>query len=190
MNEEFSLLNFIYIYSEEIKDILVAIQSFIVSVGVIVGGIWTYRLFIRNRQKYPRSNLSHNILHKCLPDGQIFLRVETEIQNSGDVLISLLSGETRTQQILPISDDTVKDINDFKLKNDKKEIEWPSISEKEIKWDKGKCEIEPGEKDQICFDFIIDSNVTDLLVYSFFKNIKKQKNLGWGITTIYNIKEY
>lgn len=176
----------------KIKDYISIIQSIIVSIGVLVGGYWTYWLFIKNRQKYPRANIIHIISHKTLDDGQAFLRVMTEIHNSGNVLISLVSGKTRLQQVLPMSDDMKKHINDYKIndKNEKNEIEWPEICEKEIKWDKGKCEIEPGEKDQMCYDFIIDPDVETISIYSYFQNIeKKTKNMGWGITTIYNIKK-
>lgn len=45
-----------------IKDFASVVQSLGIYIGLIVGGYWTYRVFIQNRQKYPRANLTHKMI--------------------------------------------------------------------------------------------------------------------------------
>jgi hypothetical protein len=192
------LLYFITSHWTIIKDFASILQSIGVVVGLLVGGYWTYRLFIQNRQKYPRANLTHKIFHTKLHENKIFLRVKIIISNIGNVLICFNSGFTRISQISPVCNDVVNSINDFQKKIEH-EIEWSMIDKKEIDAKKEKCEIEPGESDEIYFDFLIDSDVEIVNIYSYFANIKKksicgslfkkERPIGWQITTIYNLKE-
>lgn len=172
-----------------------AIKDLIISLGVIFGGLWTYLLFIKNRQIYPRANISHEIFHINLPNKRIFLRVKTVITNIGNVLISLDSGFTRVSQILPVCREAAECIENYKIENKRHEIEWPMIDKKEMS--KNKCEIEPGERDELIFDFLLADDLEQIMVYSYFANTqKKQKKfscqrdreIGWPITTICNLK--
>lgn len=168
-------------------------QSLGVIIGIIVGGYWTYRGFVQNRQKYPRANLSHKIFFIELPNNKKYLQVKVIITNIGNVLICLECGFTRITQILPFEED----INEFD--SIECEIEWPMIDKKSISSGNKKCEIEPGESDELNFDFIIDSDINLINIYSYFSNIKKksifskmikrERDIGWQITTIYNLKE-
>ena len=116
-----------------------------------------------------------------------------QLKASSYQLICLESGFTRINQILPLADE----INN--LDNGKREIEWPMLEKKEINEKKEDCEIEPGESDEICFDFLIDTDVEIINIYSYLSNIKKksklyklfkkERDIGWPITTIYNLKE-
>src|SRR5438128_12098375 len=47
-------------------------------------------------------------------------------------------------------------------------------------------EIEPGETDQIEFDFLIPPDVQRILVYSHLANPKKE-TAGWNLNTIYEL---
>jgi len=151
------------------KDFASTLQSFGILFGLIVGGWWTYRAFIQNRQKYPRANLSHKIFHIKLPNNKIYLQVKIIIANVGNVLINLESGFTRITQILPLPEDTTNMFD-----NNKREIEWPMLNKKATIYEKKNCEIEPGESDEINFDFILNSDVQLVNIYSYFSNIKKK----------------
>ena len=81
------------------------------------------------------------------------------------------------------------------------------LEKKEANEIKQNCEIEPGESDEICFDYLIDTGVEIINIYSYFSNFKKKsmfrifnrfhicrrvlkkRDIGWQITTIYNLKE-
>jgi hypothetical protein len=179
--------NFICAYS--LKDVFSIIQSISVAAGIIGGGYW----FFKQRQKYPRANLSHEIFHKILPDGKILLQLQVKITNVGSVMISINKCIVRIQQILPMNDDILKAIKNkdegtYTKGNDRLdcEIRWPTLEEFEHQCDDGFCEIEPNECEQFCYDFIIDPDVETVSIYSYFINkaVKVKKELGWSLTTI------
>lgn len=185
------------------KDFASALESFGIFIGIIIGGWWTYRLFVQNRQKYPRANLTHKIFYSKLPNNKIYIQIKVVIANIGNVLICLEPGFTRISQILPLVDE---------IDNSEREIEWPMLDKKDVVYEKKNCEIEPGENDEMCFDFLIDPDVELINIYSHFSNVKKKSRfllfvkkikikfiikfiekrirpIGWQITTIYDLKE-
>jgi len=171
------------------------IQSLVVVTGVVIGGWWTWFLFIKNRQKYPRANINHEIVHVRLSKEKTLLRVTVNVSNIGSVIISLIKCDIRICQILPLNKET-QSVTAGYVREDKNgcldsEIEWFLLRDLERECKKGECEIEPGESEKIYFDFIIDSNIETVSIYSHFTNaVKKDKsNLGWSLTTIYNLKE-
>ena len=173
-----------------VKDIVTIIQAVVTIIAVILGGVWTYFLFIKKRQRFPRASISHQIFYKRISESKALLNIKTVIANSGDVLLCLESGFVRIQQILPIPDDIADIIKQDQdpVGEDKTEVDWPLISERFFTWDTGKCEIEPAESDQFVSDHVIDPQVQLISVYSYFKNTKKRKrDIGWGATTVYRI---
>lgn len=175
--------------SKQIAEIL---ESLVTIAAIIVGGVWTYWLFVKKRQKYPHAKTIHEVVHKYLPGKKLWIRVTVTITNLGDVLLSLTSGEVFVQQILPLissSEESVKLLEKEQKEKDVvcREIEWPGYV-REFKWEKERFEIEPGESDQISCDFILDDGVKTIRVYSYLKNVSKGKReIGWRLTTIYNI---
>ena len=181
---QISLINYI----KEIAEILVAVATVI---AFIVGGMWSYKLFVKKRLKYPRANITHKILHKPIPSGKVLLHVTTVISNTGDVLLSLISGTTRIQQMLPLSQEVLNGISEGKdpVCEQETEIEWPLLMDRDSDWKEREFEIEPGEEDQIVYDFIIDANVQTVVVYSYLKNVSKgSRDIGWSLTTVYDLK--
>jgi hypothetical protein len=169
-----------------IKEVLDALQSLATIAAIIGGGIW----FLSRRQRYPRADVTHNITHKVLPDGKLLLHVAVRISNKGEVLLTLISGITRVQQMLPLSSSVVESINEGldPVKKGQTEIEWPPLYSRESEWKEGKLEIEPGESDHINHDFILEAGVQTVEVYTYFKNaMKSGKEIGWQLTTVYDL---
>jgi len=160
-------------------------------VAILVGGIWSYLLFVRKRQKFPRANISHKITHKPIDDNKVLLHLDVGISNAGDVLISIISGIVRLHQIVPAPDEllsTIRSGND-PISEEKNEYDWPLIAEREPKWEKRNFEIEPGETDHANFDFIIDNDIETIEIYTYLKNKKKRfREIGWNLTTIYDLR--
>jgi len=165
-------------------------ESLATIIALITGGIWGYLLFIKRRQKYPRANVTHFIIHKPLSEDYVLVHVDLSISNSGEVLLSLLTTETRIQQILPVPSEVLDLVNSGidPVKESETEIEWPLLTLRSCKWKKGEKELEPGETDQTSYDFILSAEIKTIEVYSYIKNITKRgKEIGWGITTVYDI---
>ncbi len=172
------------------KEVVTVIQAIVTTIAIVVGGLWTYFLFVKKRQKFPRASVSHQIFCRTISGEKALLNVKTVISNSGDVLLCLESGVVRVQQILPIPDniDALIKQDQDPVAGDRTEIDWPLIGTRSFSFEKGKCEIEPGEHDQFVSDHVIDANVQLVAVYSYFKNTRKRRrDIGWSITTVYEI---
>lgn len=182
---------FEWLKDEENLVVLRVIQSLFTILAIIVGGIWTYMLFVKRRQRYPRANITQQIEHYPLSDRKVLLRVALRICNEGEILLSLVSGFARVQQMIPCSIDLSGSTSDQETSAEhcEPEAEWPLLSEKKLKFQKGEREIEPGETDELHFDFVIDPDVQLVVVYSYLKNVKKRRReIGWNVTSIYDLR--
>ena len=65
--------------------------------------------------------------------------------------------------------------------------EWPLIGAQNWIFEKGQGEIEPQETDVLESDFIVDNKVLVVRVYTYVKNPKKERNIGWPCTSFYNL---
>jgi len=168
----------------------------IVSVGrdaatigaLIAGGAWTYWLFVKNRQKYPRATIRHRIRHWRIGEGKILLHVDVMMRNTGNVLISIVQSRTTVQQVLPLSEDirqTIRGGGDL-IREGHSDVEWPTIGDIQLPYPKDECEIEPSESQEIEHDFILGDDVRTVQVYSHVRNVRK-KDLSWDLTTLYDI---
>jgi len=164
---------------------LISISVNIASIAaIIVGGFWTYLLFVKRRSRHPHVNLSQDVTFKPLQNGKVLLNVEVKISNVGAVLVSLRGGEITVSQVSPLN----QPLEEL-LKKNQEEILWPVIDSRELKWQREDFEIEPGETDSVTRDFIIEKTVKIVQIYSYFKNVSKKRGpeIGWSITKIYDV---
>lgn len=174
----------------EAKEIADLIEAILTSVGIIVAGIWSYLLFIKRRQKYPRAVVEHYISHRRIDDNAILLVVDSKVTNIGDVLLSLTSAETRIQQILPLDAEMLQAIGQGKpiVQEDDTEAVWPLIHSKKSNWTRRDFQIEPGESDHIRYDFILVHGVQTIEVYTYIDNESiRSRKIGWSTTTLYDL---
>jgi len=173
------------------KDIADIVQSFFTVLGIVVGGFWTYMLFVQKRQRYPRAKTTHTITHKPLGHNRILLHVTTDISNPGEVLLRLVSGFTRVQQILPPPPEVVAAMKkgEDPVRPTDTEYPWPLVGERAWHWEKPH-EIEPGESEELHCDFVIADTLRTVEIYTYVKNeAKPNKEIGWNLTTICDLEE-
>ena len=185
--------------TEELKNILEATKSLVTTIAILTGGLWTYNLFIKKRQGFPKIKLTHNMFCLSLNRDKCLIHIEITIVNKGNILAILNKAEIGIYQILPLSSNLKNLINKESLVNlsaqnsplwtkGKAEISWELIGwNNSILSRSDKIELEPGEEDRVCCDFIVSSQTKVIELYSYFKNIHK-KEIGWGLTTIHKIK--
>jgi hypothetical protein len=174
------------------KDAADAAKSLAEILGLAIGGFWTWRLFIKNRQDYPRAKVTHTISHRVLPDGKRLLRVTANVENIGPVIVRIDEGFIWVQQILPLPPEFAKEVSAGKdpIKRNQIEYDWPLIAERKWQWKEKPREVEPGEIDNIPFDFVIDAEASLVEIYSYFKNERKaSREIGWNETTVYDFEE-
>ena len=69
-----------------------AIQALATVAALIIGGIWTYQLFVLQRLAYPHLKIEHSVSDISFPDNRILLVVDVTHVNSGNVRIALPLG--------------------------------------------------------------------------------------------------
>lgn len=182
-----------------IKDKIETIQVIITIAAVVVGGFWTYSLFIKERENYPHANIEHKVSHVQLSKDTILLRVSIVVTNTGNSRLVIKKSDIRIQQILPLTGCVEnypcaeKQINEALQKRErtKDRFSWPMIARRLKPWEIP-LDIEPSEKDEIDFEFVIPSDVTTIRIYSYFRNEEKtthEGEVGWIQSSYYKLKE-
>jgi len=169
-------------------------------IAIFIGGYWAYMLFVRKRQKYPRAHIEHACRHFTLPDGRILLHLELRVTNSGEVLLTLSELDIWIGQVLPwpteipwpkqesleASLSRIEKTNVTKTGNG--EIEWPLLHGKTVFFNAAQQTIEPGEEDEMHFDFSIPGDTKCLHIYTHLRNVPNpRKEVGWPKTSFYDL---
>ena len=84
------------------QNFLQNLESVATILAILIGGVWTYILFIKNREKFPKADITHSI-EKINRKNDVIVRLTIEIKNLGKVKLPVKSGEVRLQQIKPVS---------------------------------------------------------------------------------------
>ena len=180
-----------------VKDIAQTVQAVITVVAILVGGFWAYLRFVRGRLGRPRANLTHQVTHRSLENDKVLLRVTVIVENVGNVLLRLGDCILRVQQILPLPVHVSRAIQeDLELvEEDLTEIQWSEIISRQRDFAKLPVQLEPGENDEIVYDFVIDSDIETVKIYTHYSSADRLRNmlilknkdpLGWKRTTIYD----
>jgi len=182
------------------NDALSGLSEIVTIVAIIIGGIWTYRAFIKNRIGYPKANAELHIEDINLNSAENLVRVTAKLENIGQSLLRVRKYYMRIQQVLPIPDG-------FEPTPDKSEheVKWWSISEHAKDHTASPStkmrEIEPGETDILHFDFKIPSEITHVYLdfyvwndkkktrwnWSFGETFRQKRELGWGFSKIHRL---
>ena len=118
------------------KDVSAIIQALLTSAGIIIGGIWTYLLFVRQRLHFPKVKIALSLTDAILPDGNRLVHTELKIDNVGSVILCSDYAELRLQQVVPVPKEINTIIVDGKdpVQEGNSEIVWPMLFNREWKW--------------------------------------------------------
>lgn len=162
------------------------IGSIATVVAIIVGGFWTYFLFVKHRQRFPSANVQHESEQISLPGDKRLVHVAATISNDGKVLVSIESAFTRLQQVLPVPKHILSVIESGKdpVPKDSHEVPWDLLGERNWQYAVGDAEVEPGEEEVLHSEFIVDGCVNAVVIYTYVKNrAKRCREIGWSQTT-------
>jgi hypothetical protein len=170
------------------KNLSSIIQALTTTTAIVIGGVWTYLLFVRQRLNFPKVNIKLRTEDKLIPGSYRLVHVKVSIDNVGNVILRSNNAELRIRQVLPVPDDIKTAVDEEKdpVIKGKTEIEWPMLFGRKWEWEKGGFEIEPGEFDALHADYIIDDSVEVVEFYFYISNAKKKRSqLGWPITQMH-----
>ncbi|WP_292916644.1 hypothetical protein [Nitrosomonas sp.] len=173
----------------ELKNFVDLVQSIATTGAIVIGGIWTYFLFIKNRLNYPQIELKIACDQYALDHGKKLIHTTVTLKNTGKVMLYSRFAEIRLRQVLPLPIEVNERIsqNYDLLLQDQTQVEWPLIAARQWHWDSGEFEIEPEESDAVHTEFVVDASVTLVQFYFFIKNAKKQ-NLGWSLAEMHKLE--
>lgn len=170
------------------KDFSEIIQALLTSAGIIIGGIWTYLLFIRQRLHFPKVNIGLSVTDAILPNDNRLVHAEIKIENVGSVILCSDYAELRLRQVMPVPKEinTIIENGNDPVQEGNSEIVWPMLFNREWKWESKFFEIEPGEPDSLHADYIIPEYIKVIEFYFFMANAKKKRQgLGWTLTQLH-----
>jgi hypothetical protein len=171
------------------KDYADASASTLTAVGLVIAGVWTYMLFVRKRQRFPRANVEHRLADWPV-EGQRLLRVVVCVKNVGEVIVRIRAITAAVMQLLPSPPDVASAVSEGRdpVEQGTSEVLWDTLGQRRCDFTENGCEVEPDETDEFIFDFIIPQHVTKVQIYTHVENIvKSKKNIGWNSTTVYDM---
>ena len=178
------------------KDRIGSFQSLITILAIVVGGFWTYRAFIEQRQSHPRLKIEHKIEHWPVSNDQVLLSVNEILTNTGPVMVDLRGGTIRVIQVLPLPQSVARGLPSVQSEPTRSKAEasiydpnvWQLLVDSPRNWKPNSVLIEPGESDMVPNEFIIPASIQVVAVYSYISN-PENANLGWNELTYWDLKK-
>ena len=160
--------------------------------AVVVGAIWTYRLFVRQRLGQERANVKHAVDHRVLDKNSRLVRVLIELENIGSVMLNPPKGETSVQQVLPVADEIAKLLAEGEepFENGATEFDWPVIATREYDLKAEDVSLEPGEVERLLCDFIIPIDIRTIEVHTIVYCSSRANAQFWDETTLHDLPEF
>ncbi len=159
-------------------------------VALLAGAGWASWAFLRERVRWPKADLGLEITHRELTEDEQILHVKVNVRNTGRSRIVLRDLRVDVYRVLPLDEETVESIRDRTLvPKEETEASWPGVTGRTKWWSgEGTPEIEPGEGDEYCFDFVVPATLQVAFVYVYLRNVtKKRPELGWPATMLYDL---
>jgi hypothetical protein len=184
-----SIRGFLAVDAQTVQQWAQALQAVVTVVALIIGGTWTYLLFVKNRLGKPSAKTSHQVTVRDMGDCGLLVHVGVLVQNQSAVLIKISKGEVRLLPVLPLAPEISDRLRKRELPLcEGMEVEWTLVQSRRVDWIQEPREIEPHESDTFYFDFVIDKPLFTFEVYSYFKNVSKcGREIGWNTTTVHDV---
>ena len=165
-------------------------SGFAVAVAAVLGCGWTWYLWHRHRESRPKAEMSHEVEVVSL-NGQWLVRLGINIRNVSKVLLKIESGFARAQLVFPLKPSEIQRLwsqLEARKGTQYPTIDWPLLH-KSCKKNWG-MELEPGEWDDVYFDFVVDGAFDVIQLYSHFGSPEHRKRkLGWSKTILCDLRQ-
>ena len=175
-------------------------QALVTIVAFIVGGIWTYRLFVIQREVHAHAIVGVSLARVALTDKVNLVQVLVKIDNTGHELMSLKSATVWVQQVLPlegcpgsgecVTDELNAALNATARAHDR--FAWPIIQRRDASW-MPPHRIEPGESDLSDFEFALPAAAQVVRIYGYIPNDSESRRpadeTGWHVAKLVDLRK-
>lgn len=181
------------------------LKSLTEAVAIVIAGVWTYEVYIKNRYDHPYPQVQHHVSYYDLDNNFAYLSVFVTVKNEGKTKLDLSGGIIYVRKVLPLS----KRIHDLIAHSDLNLIrQGKNMDERDklfidqgqrIGWDtigdrlfdrtldkdmrEKMHELEPGQSREIQFDFLFKDRVDVVEIISYFRF----KKSGWEYATLHSL---
>ncbi|MDE2836908.1 MAG: hypothetical protein OXL97_05280 [Chloroflexota bacterium] len=168
------------------------IQTAFAAAAIVVGGYWAYFKLRAFRDFEPHITITQAVSHRAISDSYTHIAVTATLHNSSKVGIELYEGTYYLQVVAPFEDEQIEHWYG-QVFSDKEEtnIQWPVYDTIQHRWKKGEFVIEPGESNQVTYEFIVLREVESVMAYAYFRNPKGSESprtaQGWSATTVHDM---
>lgn len=184
------ILKFLKAEASTLEQLAGATESVATIAALVVAGIWTFRLFVKNRLAKPRAETEHQVHVTDLGPLGYLIHVSLKVRNQSVVLMKIASGEMRFVPMLPLKRDLEESIKEHRdvVPPGETEIRWSDAQILEFDWRSEPREIEPQECDTFHFDFVAAKPLAVFQIYSHICNhAKRGQVIGWNTTSIHQV---
>ena len=178
-------------------------QSIVSMAALILGGVWAYNEFVRERPQYPRAEVEiASVTPVELPGGLTLLRSDVVVSNAGSVAFTIDQALLKVERVLPLgsgcddsTDDPSRCLADRGLaipvdrERDAPRFEWPTI----VYWKGpvGPLFLEPGETHLVDLEVTIPSDISVVRIYVHMNNkrlAEERPRIGWNTSTYFDLR--
>lgn len=178
---------------EDVKNAGDVVSSAVTAVAIIVGGVWAYWRFARERTRWPRAAVALEFTERRLDARTLLLAVKLRVTNEGRGLMKLTELRFDLHRVRPLDREMRGRIDSTGAYAESGlDADWPLIEQRKRTWDRDeRPELEPGESDEYCCDFFLGPSEETVFLYAYLENEKKKRGsrrLGWPATGFYDLQ--
>ena len=186
------VLNFTLSDVSRANDLGEIVQISVTVFAIVTGGIFAYDKLQIFRDFKPHLTITLESSHRIVSESYVHIAVAVNLKNNSKVRTEILEGLFRLQHIAPLIDDDVEYLyRQVFATKEADEIRWPLLAEDQRTWERNELVVEPGESHQETVEFIVETNVESVLVYTYFFNSRfspgSTSAQGWGATSAHDI---
>lgn len=180
--------------TSKLEELLGIAQAFLTVFAIIAGGVFAAYKWQVFRESEPHLTITNSVSHRLIGDSYVHLAVMATLHNGSRVKMEFREAFFSLQQIGPVSD---KDVDALYAQysqafeeEENESIQWPTLDEVPLTWDRDVLIVEPGESHQETCEFIVSREVQSVILYTYFYNSRvPQVPQGWGATAIHDIDD-
>lgn len=171
---------------EAFKEWLGIVAQVIGTAAILIGGWWTYRLFVRQRTDVARANLTQTVERVDLTPGRTLVRLGLAVENKGNTSIEPRTLEAFVHNLRPITEPDLDRLEAARPDRGETDdtLDWPELGRRELDLYTEEFMVEPGETAHLWVDFLIPTGIEIFQVYSRLDCGKKYCDLYWDVTSI------
>ena len=145
------------------KDALWVMQAVVTTLAIVLGGAFAAYKWQVFRESEPHLTITNRVSHRFIGGSYVHIAVTAVLHNSSKVKMELREAFFCVQKIAPVSDEEVEalyaDYAQAFEKGEYKNMQWETLDEIPLTWDKDVVIVEPGEMHQETCEIIVPRDV-------------------------------